>query len=114
MSETKWTPGPWHVADDHHLRAVLDVRDGDGWDVATLYSGRGDADTQDSSGVWQDDPVRIANAHLIAGAPGLYEALDHCETLLMRYEINRVDGDAIADEALTKIRAAMAKARGEA
>ncbi|WP_372362864.1 hypothetical protein ACCQ10_09210 [Xanthomonas sp. NCPPB 1325] len=55
-----------------------------------------------------------SEARLLAAAPELYEALDHCETLLMRYEINRVDGDAIADEALTTIRAAMAKARGEA
>lgn len=55
----------------------------------------------------------IANARLIAASPELYAALEHCENLLMRYEINRVDGGAIADEALTKIRVALAKARGE-
>ena len=112
MSETKWTPGPWHVADDHHVRAVLDVRDSDGWDVAKLYSARGDVDTRDSSGVWRDDPVRIANARLIAAAPELYEALVRLEAELVEdkygenYEPSPFENLAIA-------RAALAKARGE-
>ena len=44
----------------------------------------------------------------------LLEALEYCEDLLMRYEINRIDGEEISDSALIKIRAAIAKATGAA
>lgn len=46
-------------------------------------------------------------------APELLEAAEHCRELLMRYEINRVNGEEIADEAIAKLNAAIAKARGE-
>jgi len=51
-----------------------------------------------------------ANARLIAAAPDLLAVALHCEALLTRYEINRADGEAIEDEALALIRAALAKA----
>lgn len=37
-------------------------------------------------------------------------ALQHCEQMLMKYSIDRVDHEAIEDEALAIIRAALAKA----
>jgi len=53
-----------------------------------------------------------ANARLIAAAPELLGVAKHCEDMLMSYSIDRADGDAIADEALVMIRAAIAKATG--
>lgn len=43
----------------------------------------------------------------------LVEALRHCEDVLTRYEINRIDGEEISDNALSIIRAAIAKASGD-
>jgi hypothetical protein len=60
------------------------------------------------------DETMLANAHLIVAAPELLDVARHCEEILMRYEINRVDGDEIADKALALIRAAIAKAEGGA
>lgn len=57
--------------------------------------------------------VQEANARLIAAAPELLDALKHCESMLMSYSIDRVDHEQIEDKALTKIRAAIAKATGE-
>lgn len=114
MSDTKWTPGPWHLEDDHPKRAAVFVNDGDDWQVAVLYSGRGDADIQDSNGVWQNDPVRIANARLIAAAPELYEAL---EGIANHYDMDGYGEKAWKDLALEMAelaRTAMAKARGDA
>lgn len=116
MSETKWTPGPWpletvetSVGSCHKIGAFPSA--GVRKQVpACVYADRL------RPGLDDRNPIAVellANARLIAAAPELYEALEHCENLLMRYEINRVDGGAIADEALTKIRAALAKARGE-
>lgn len=53
-----------------------------------------------------------ANALLICAAPDLLAVAQHCEEMLMRHEINEVNGEQIADEALALIRAAIAKANG--
>ena len=96
MSETKFTPGPWLFSSYKSGNSVI-VIDGKEFDVATV-----------------NYPNRDANAHLIAAAPELYEALSHLEPYL----------DAIICYASTieehpqngyilETKAALAKARGE-
>lgn len=68
-SESKHTPGPWHVGQggNRHANRVwtLDMRP-----VVNLCSiGMGPADI---------DPEAQANARLIAAAPDLFEALQQC------------------------------------
>lgn len=46
---------------------------------------------------------------LVARCSAMEAALQHCEQMLMTCEINRVDHEAIEDEALAIIRAALAK-----
>jgi hypothetical protein len=79
QKEVKWTPGPWEV---------------DGSKVCYDLDG-----TKDNicNTVWQE-----ANAHLIAAAPDLYEALAE----IMDWVVND-------HPASVKARAALAKARGE-
>lgn len=82
MSEPKFTPGPWYVDGTF-------VTNDEDLDICSM----GDV-------AWE------ANAHLIAAAPELYEALRdliaYCDPT----------GDYIDDE-LVWARAALAKARGE-
>ena len=88
MSDTKFTPGPWfanrrYIGVPRHKSFIGEARDG--------------------NGNWSDTERSIANAHLIAAAPELYEALTRCkfDSLNMTF----------AD--LEFCKAAMAKARGE-
>lgn len=97
---SKHTPGPWNYQEWGRL--ILDSGTGSSVRlVATV-----------ALNTYRDQGS--ANAHLIAAAPDLLEVAQHCEELLVRYEINRIDGERIADEALTRIRAAISKATGEA
>jgi hypothetical protein len=83
MTERKWTPGPWSIGSDLTFGP-------NGWGVGVIVA----ANTGDT----------IADAHLIAAAPDLYEALDAL------YE-----SDTPPDfELWMKAKAALAKARGEA
>lgn len=117
MSETKWTPGPWAVgrsADNTPLVMVpVHVSEGSGFGIAHINrlprmgSARGDMD---------------ANAHLIATAPELYDALewaldilDMTDTFLSENLPDAWTGlDLDADRnAKAKARAALSKARGQ-
>lgn len=64
-----------------------------------------------SGGTLTNDPypIALANAHLIAAAPDMYEAL---EALAKFHLSGGHEGDA--DEAIGMATAALAKARGEA
>lgn len=77
----KWTAGPWEVVNSTGVYTALGATNAegikadncDGWNVA---------ETGDVSFTFVDDEVcelsyeeRVANAHLIASAPELYEAL---------------------------------------
>lgn len=84
MSERKWTPGPWSVKHDRGIRAA------DGACVASTYVA-----------------APLADAHLIAAAPDLYEALER-SVKAWTDDVDRM-GPMIR-QAL----AALAKARGEA
>ena len=85
MSKTKFTPGPWLFSSYKSGTSVI-VIDGKEFGVATV-----------------NYPNRDANAHLIAAAPDLYEALDNLEN----------DDGSIPDHAWKLVQAALAKARGE-
>ena len=92
------TPGPW--------RSII------GYDGShTILTGK-DYSLQ-CVALIKSTPTCQADARLIAAAPEMLEALKHCYDLLGRYEINRIDGDEIADEAASIIRSAITKATGE-
>ena len=87
------TPGPWHV----------DVL-GAGW-----TDGHGIAYCDNGHVAWTTrgfgDDVQLANAHLIAAAPDLYEALEAA--------LNDPDAGWLHDAVYNSGMAALAKARGE-
>lgn len=96
--DKKWTPGPWAV-DGDGIKAL--VRGSDATIVAVRH--RLPSETHE------------ANAHLIASAPELYEALSSCADAINR----KVDFTSESPSRLELIasaevaRAALAKARGE-
>lgn len=98
-----WTEGPWR----QHKRGALNVESMTGRGVATCggYSdGRQDADK-----LYEES---VANAHLIAAAPDLYEALRLTRGLLRDYIVAAGPIEAEDDEVLLIADTAMAKARG--
>lgn len=101
MSEQRWTPGPWQVKFDED------------W-MDTMIIAPGGAATAKAWDLWEDSEdgkvtqmPTDANAHLIAAAPELYEAL----------RITKVHLEASGFDAKGKVvaqaNAALAKARGE-
>jgi hypothetical protein len=103
---SNWTNGPWSVHNTADVFTALgainsegtSAPSNDGWHIADC----------DMGGLCLDE-VR-ANAHLIAAAPDLYEALESLlDDLKMTPEIN-LDGWGIETN---QARAALAKARGE-
>ena len=90
MSEAKFTPGPWtekHIRTDTHGIAWENIRGGDGCLFAEVCG--------------------EANAHLIAAAPDLYEALEtQCA-----YCVGREAKDNPCENCITG--KALRKARGE-
>ena len=88
MNDTKWTSGQWY----RYSHWFIGTKDADG---EVQYSiGR----------VWPDDTEAEANAHLIAAAPELYEALRDAGSWL----------DPKAPVAIHEAAsAALARARGE-
>ncbi len=96
MSETRWTAGPWHVTSTMH-----------GWDIET----DDDLIAMVPCAVGNNSALS-ADAHLIAAAPDLAEALEACETAL-RYWMHWGPPHAETGDALFKASAALAKAKGE-
>jgi hypothetical protein len=96
MTETKWTPGPWSASWQN---------DWSHWVVSapTMPSNTPIVRLSDF-----DDATRH-DAHLIAAAPELYEAL--------AWFINDIDGDRTVmvdfSDNVERARAALSKARGE-
>ncbi len=88
MSETKWTPGPW-IQEDRDILSVALI------DAENPKRGR--------------EVIAAAhieaNAHLIAAAPELYEALAEMVAGWEGFDVN--------DDAANRVRALLAKARGE-
>ena len=100
MSDAKFTPGPWAV-DNRASFCVNAERDGAAGGVCS---------TGGYYASWRDGEELMlenqANAHLIAAAPELYEAL---ERMVADYDIGEMTETPILDVA----NAALAKARGE-
>lgn len=102
MTERKWTPGPWWCEDEFGVTSNAHH----GYVANTGFG-------PDTS---QGDMEAKANAHLIAAAPDLYEALYMCLGNLMNHIHNEYDG-VYSDDDFAEIEApylaALAKARGE-
>jgi phage tail protein X len=94
MTDTKWTPGPWEVRTENGAIRV--------------YYGKTIAIT---------DQMFEANAHLVAAAPELYEALkamaDDYEEFVYNPATDRWDVPLFNKPVHDMARAALAKARGE-
>ena len=107
MTETRFTPGPWRaVTDPCHFDTLSDVIGGDTRrspaPVNQLHVGVGGY-----AGVQEQE----ANAHLIASAPELYEAL---QSMCWGFkELNNNIDCGEEYEAYQIALAALAKARGE-
>lgn len=105
MSGENWTPGPW-----------VTKRDGD----FVTMSGHDLAWTDFAEVVVRihgeptDDPEGIANAHLIAAAPELYEALKDVLRSARKDFMTGPEGDIEFREAYSEAFATLRKARGEA
>lgn len=114
MSETKWTPGPWHpghLGDQSTKCECTHV-------VSEVYFG-GICTVHVDNGKWVSDggndaPPRgeaIANMHLIAAAPDLYDAAHNMRQLL--HALTSAD-DEFANAVLAAADAALSRARGDA
>lgn len=112
--ETKWTKGPWKREPDHPVTGYADIDDhivgADGCTVADCYGPR------------ELQPQRTnlplaeqcrSNAHLIASAPELYEALDEVMALLRKEAPGTPLNNHRFDALGMKAHAALAKACGE-
>lgn len=99
MAETKWTPGPW--------RACV-------WDPMERPHVHKDIEGQTHCGPKHDLPFNAADAHLIASAPKMYDALEKALRYIKHHK-NAPLGDRIVmrREALDSIQSAMGDARGE-
>lgn len=124
MSETKFTPGPWTLTEGYKQKVfaqsdamtVCDIR---GWGYLTGLGGL-------HLPVDKAVAIQDANAHLIAAAPELYEALESARIALTHdvpgscWATGPLTGDPIEDlivcpgcRAMHKIEAALKKVRGE-
>ena len=106
MSEFKGTPGPWEIkpeeVDKHYIR-IRGTQLGGRYKVANVL-------TPVYEGVHEREAKETrANAHLIAAAPELLEALQ--QTIPHMREQSKLDGHAFGT--LQLIRRVIAKALGE-
>ena len=94
--QPKWTPGPWRVLNDEAIKVASS--DGSLATVTHIHL-RGRRDTSEVE----------ANAHLIAAAPDMAEALEKALNFITNTESEMGETLPCGDAA----RAALAKARGE-
>lgn len=99
--KTEWTPGIWVSKFDE----TYTIRNGDDHLIANCTFLKGHMGRRTGEEV-------AANAHLIAAAPDLYEALAEAE-LQIEYVHEKFAATGSGNNTLVKIRAALAKARGE-
>lgn len=88
------TPGPWRVFLTRDGRHVIGVGDKNAGGITD----QGDVATNDQ-GVWRSGPEKIANAHLIAAAPELLDALSKAVKWLAISDDPRCEKDLNAAEA---------------
>lgn len=94
MSEAKFTKGPWYV---HNNDVYLEVFSDKGAICDTCMSGH-----QFDGGDCTEGKFAKANAHLIAAAPEMYDALEHI-----------LENQALGSPLALSINNLLAKARGE-
>lgn len=120
----KWIPGPWEIGPTPGYLAMGQVHN----DVHPLTIRSPQHHSEEIATVWTCLLPTAANAHLIAAAPALYEALEFIEDYLGFHEgseekqteegapviwINASNPDGDFQTMLGKARAALALARGE-
>ena len=110
MSEVKFTPGPWCVFEDIRTDKNPYGRDSEEY-IAGFNIESGNYEVVGCDGISGGSDIERANAHLIAAAPELYEALEEMSSCLSDI-ISGNDWGAV-EEYLDDARAALAKARGE-
>ncbi|ENN86031.1 hypothetical protein RHSP_31677 [Rhizobium freirei PRF 81] len=102
MSEAKHTLGPWRLNSVGPIRFIIDGTK-EGWVVADLKTYHGRHTVEDME----------ANAHLIAAAPELLDALQHLSDVYEHIWVKMSDGEmAIVRGAWEVAAAAIAKAEG--
>ena len=104
-TETKFTPGPWEWRKSAWFGYSALINPSLNCDVL-LAGGENDGD---SPITWLGEEMSQCDAHLIAAAPDLYEALEKALAELKAYEL-AASGE---DYNNPKINSALAKARGE-
>lgn len=107
--ETKWTKGPWSISPSDGGHAVYKTFSGDGLTMtANVAVCPWMADLEAAT----DEPGESEfNAHLIAAAPSLYEALELALQALDKFSVG--DDDNMVERPLLAGYAALKKARGE-
>ena len=108
MSELRATPIPWTAVRKHPHVWAIDALSGDPDLGHAKWHSLADVYGCDDMGAAGRDKAK-ANAHLIAAAPELYEALEFAAKTLERTANDTLDGRNAAMQA----RDALAKARGE-
>lgn len=98
MTEPKHTPGPWGAA-------CTDGENGEDWHYVSQWPG---GIIQATDGCGGDLPLTKADAHLIAAAPEMLEALKALE----RTDFGLIGTETEINEAARKARVAIAKAKG--
>ena len=96
-----WTPGPWKVEEPFVSIGCWDIKNNEGNEVTKIWA--------------KGSNHAKANAHLIAAAPEMYEALKDVLSYLPARDGKRVPGDPDGDVQLmiaNKIKQAFAKAEG--
>jgi hypothetical protein len=110
--KANFTPAPWSVELDLSNDGDIDVQAADFLAVASI-------DVRGTPGETGSVPreVALANANLIAAAPGLYEALSELVMMNERWnaDVREIIGrpPSWTDQYLTTARLALKKARGE-
>ena len=113
MSDTRWTPGPWEWLEDRFNGGFSGLFAND---EPVLYPQRrndgdeGDAWFGTDEDYYGETTLKEPDAHLIAAAPDLYEALTQCLALA---ELQYGNMDDIASHVFGKCHTALAKARGK-
>lgn len=79
-TRTGHTPGPWRIEISHPQNACAYVQSETGHEVALCFGG--DEVARGNDGIWPKQPIRDANARLVAAAPELLVALQRAAHLL--------------------------------
>ncbi len=121
MSETKFTEGPWcikEIEDDKEYIRVRGTRLGRKFKIANVIDLKNHHD--ESKWCKEDRAESLANAHLIAAAPEMYQLLER----FLPYSTFDCDGNEILhggdfnwneddDPMIDELKTLLAKARGE-